>query len=248
VGINQLHGGNLSRIAGLDFLNKFYYAENNKLKHAICAGRGNVALYLVGDSYTKSIYDTNFACISDFYPINRYDGGYYHLDTTKKNILIIESTENCVREYFGSLRVLQEVRDSTINHKKEFANLLSSEVCNTGYASFLSARSINDLFNKNINQNLQCNLFNYNVAKWIFEYKAALNYYLFDRASGNVVISKDKKYLLLKNTVSFIDTGSSYFPLQQAEVAHLVDNVNNTKYSICGTTGRLQQSYSFNTD
>ena len=55
--------------------------------------------------------------------------------------------------------------------------------------------TINDFFNKNMNQNLQYNLFNYNFVFPMFESKALLNFYLFNRASGDVVISKNKKYL-----------------------------------------------------
>ena len=61
----------------------------------------------------------------------------------------------------------------------------------------------------------------------MFEYKAALNYYVFNRASGDVVISNDRKFLFYKETVSKTDVGSSYFPVTAGDAANIVDVMNN---------------------
>ena len=61
----------------------------------------------------------------------------------------------------------------------------------------------------------------------MFESKAALNYYLFNRASGDVVISNDRNFLFLKETVSKTDVGSSYYPVSRQDAAHIVDVLNN---------------------
>src|ERR1019366_9750435 len=66
----------------------------------------------------------------------------------------------------------------------------------------------------------------YNFIIPVFEYKAALNYYLFNRASGDVVISNDRDFLFLNETVSGTDIGSSYITIPDTEITHLVDNFN----------------------
>ena len=86
--------------------------------------------------------------------------------------------------------------------------------------------SLDDFFNKNINQAIQFNVFDYNFIIPMFEYKAALNYYLFNRASGDAVISNDRKYLLLRQTITKTDATSSYSPLQPNESEHIVDALN----------------------
>jgi hypothetical protein len=83
-----------------------------------------------------------------------------------------------------------------------------------------------DLFNKNINQNLQCNLFNYDFIMPMFHWKAALNYYIFNRASGDVVISKDRNFLFYTETVSLTNVGSSYAAIPADHITAYVNNFN----------------------
>jgi hypothetical protein len=224
---NPMTGGNLASISDLTFLKKFYCPPDRQIKHAPAYNRPeNTVLYLDGDSYTWSLRDSNFAGISGFHFISRYEGGCFHLDTAKKNILIIAITESVFRTYFRDLRMLNEVYDPAT--KKDLVHLYQFNVpAHAQLTSFLFGFSISGLFNKNINQNLQCNLFNYNFITPMFLYKGSLNYFAFNRASGDVVISKDKNFLFLKQSVSATDTGSTYFPIQPGEIAHLVDNLNN---------------------
>jgi hypothetical protein len=60
----------------------------------------------------------------------------------------------------------------------------------------------------------------------LFEAKAAINYYFFNRASGDVVISDDKDFLFLKETVSKTDIGSSYYQFSAEQLANLVTSLN----------------------
>lgn len=121
--------------------------------------------------------------------------------------------------------MLDEVCDSVIKKKSITATGISATTT-TRQASIIPGCSINDLFNKYINQNLQCNLFNYNFVMPMFEAKAALNYYLFNRASGDVIISKDRNFLFLKETVTYTDEGSSYSRFADNDITKLIDNIN----------------------
>ena len=223
---NNMKGGDLAAISGLTFLKKFRTPFVERIKRAVYNGTRDKVLYLVGDSYTWSLRDTNFAAISDFHFINRYDGGYYHLDNNKNNILIIAVTELWVRRYFRDTRMLREIYDSS-ETKNKTTSLSQDFNSKKGYcAGFFPELSFDMFFNKNINQNLQCNLFNYQFMVRAFQYKAAINLYLFNRGAGNAVLSRDKNFLFLKATVSATDTGSSYFPLNPGEIDRLIDNFN----------------------
>jgi len=220
--------GDLVSLSYLDFVKKFTpLQEPFSIKPPSYSGPKNNAIYLNGDSYAWHLKDSAFAGACYFEHLGRLRTNYYHLDTPKRNILLIEIAEREVREYFSSLRMLNELYDS-VKMKKEVSATLPGAILYAGtkYASFVPDFHFKDIFNKNINQNLQCNLFNYNFIIPMFEYKAALNYYLFNRASGDVEISDDRSFLFLKETVSFTDVSSSYLPISAEEVNRLVNNFN----------------------
>jgi hypothetical protein len=224
-GVYQCANGDLVSLSYLDFVSEFKLPKNQlPILRPAYNGPKNTALYLHGDSYSYHLHDTDFAGLAAFYPIDRNHGLNYHLDSTKRNILIIEVSERYVRAYFSGLQIFNELCDSVIR-KKSIAGWSWTNPP-ARYASFLNSFHISDLFNKYINQNLQCNLFNYNFIIPMFEYKAALNYYVFNRASGDVVISNDRQFLFLKETVSKTDITSSYAPLAGADITLLVDNFN----------------------
>ena len=149
----------------------------------------------------------------------------YHLDRTKKNIFIIEISESQLRDYFASLRMLAEICDSSLNANATSKTYLRNKP-NVKMASFLPELAADMFFNRNINQNLQYNLFNYNFITPMFGYKAAINYYCFNRASGDVVISNDRQFLLYKGTVEDTGTGSSFSEINADEIRTIVDNLN----------------------
>ena len=223
---NNMRGGNLAAIADLTFLKKFH-AKDVPITRPKYTGPCNTVLYIEGDSYTWSLRDTNFAGIAGYHFLDRYRGAFYHLDRTKRNILVIAISEGWVRQYFRRLRMLDEIRD-TARHTAAMSSLYKQEpLTHTQQATLVSWPGISMFFNKNIEQNLRCNLFNYNFMHIIFEFKGAINYYLFRRASGDVVISDDGNYLFHRNTVSHTDTGSSYVPLTPGEKDLLVENINH---------------------
>jgi hypothetical protein len=225
-GTYQCLNGDLVSMSYLDFVKTFNPGpDHDRLKTAPHTGTENTVLYLDGDSYTWHLGDSNFAGLNSLVYINRDHGCNYHLDHTKKNVLIIEISERMVWDYFSSLRIFDEICDSAIKKK----NITMGQEPGTApgmYASMLPSVPFGELFNKYINQNLQCNLFNYQFIMPMFEYKAAINYYVFNRASGDVVISEDRKFLFLEKTVALNETGSSYGPVSSEQLGLLVDHFN----------------------
>ena len=213
--------GNLVGLSHLDIVKKFNsHPALGVNEHHTLDSAYNTVLYLHGDSYSAYIQDVNFKCISGFQNINRYSGGNYTLDRTKRNILIIEIAEMQVRDYFGSLRMIKDVYEA--DKRKEITGLPHLPVSTDArYLSFFPDINTGLFFNKNINQNLECNLFNYNFMMPMFGSKAALNYYFFHRASGDVVISNDWKFLLQKES-----TIKYRIPITSDEMTELIENLN----------------------
>ncbi len=235
-GSYQCLKGDLVSMAYLDIVKRFNpLPENENANRAAYNVPKSTILYLHGDSYSRHLSDSDFAGVRKYIPIDRNHGINYHLDTANKNILLIEISERYFRLYFSGLQILDEVCDSVIK-KKTIAWSQDNEYPAITEASILPKIGVSDLFNKYINQNLQCNLFNYNFMMPLFESKAALNYYVFNRASGDVVISNDHNYLFLKETVTKTGINSSFSPLQDDEINKLVHNLN-TAYDHYKSTG-----------
>ena len=225
-GTYQYLDGDLVSMSYLNSIKMFNVANpRTGFKHPAYNGTRNTDLYLDGDSHTWHLGDSDFAGLSSFHYFERTHGYKYHLDTTKRNILVIEISERYLQSYFSGLQMFDEVFDSSIRKETTKLEQLPKNM-REHYASFSPFFKPADLFNKYVNQNLQSNLFDYNFIRPAFEYKAALNYYVFNRASGDVVISNDRKFLFYKETVSRDDEGSSYYPISVADAKHIVDILN----------------------
>ena len=211
--------GNLLRMSHLDFIKKFAPADEPGRTPARAAGYAkNTALYLYGDSYTWSLHDSDFTS-SEYHFINLYLGGKYHLDTTKKNILVIEIAELSIRDHFKDTHMTEALHDTV--PLKTSAGFIDIKRNKASYASLGFNLHLDELFNSRINQNLEYNLFNYRFMYSFFLCKAAMNYYVFSRASGDVVISENGDYLLFKEALAYTNK-----PVPADEMKTLLNDLN----------------------
>lgn len=226
--------GDLLNMAYLDLITKFHSKRDYSFHKPQQPGPSNINLYMQGDSYTFKIPD------SAFYGVNRYEYVWvgtksiaYNMDTTKKNILIIERAERYVRIHYSGLDLLQEVYDSAKG--PEYEKLAGG----TGVQpQVTSAEAMTDIippkvdtfiskfFNENINQNIEYNLFNYNILNAPRLIKAWLNYHVFKRASGNVSVSADGNRLFIAETLNPGRPESSYSLISSEEYNNIVRNLN----------------------
>ncbi len=234
-GIYQCLNGDLVSMAYLDFVDRFIEANPRTFNHPSFSGERKTILYMDGDSFTWHLHDSDIIGLDSFCYFQRNHGLKYHLDTSKRNVLVIEVSERYLQSYFTGLQMFNEVLDTSAR-KRDVAGIYLTSINSSYTASLLPSVSADDFFNKYINQNLQCNLFNYNFIMPMFETKAALNYYIFNRASGDVVISNDRNFLFFRETVSKTDMGSSYYPVSTADAAHIVDVLNGIyeHYKVAG--------------
>ena len=226
--------GNLVGMAHLDFVKKFI----SPVMHPVAmpannTGTKNAVLYLYGDSYAWGLKDIQFAGLAGYHYVNRYTGGRYRLDTTKKNILIIEIGERLVRDYFKDAHMIDEFRDSTGDVRNIGGVALQHAQVNYAGLSLPSLQGL--LFNKRISQNLERLLFNFNCIMPLFQSKAAINYYCFNRASGDVVISSDRNFLFDKGSIAAEGSGA-YAPVPDQEIEHIAANLNTIyrHFRTCG--------------
>jgi hypothetical protein len=189
-----------------------------------CHQKEKVKLLLWGDSYTYKIKDSAFPCASTYlFGRRHFQTLKYTLDTSRKNILVLEVTERDVLEYFSNSSIFDYLKKNDEDKVEDIPAVPESTEENKWSVDFW----ISKLFNPVINSNIEYNLFNYNVLSAPRKIKALLNYHCFKRASGNVVVSSDKNYLLLKETVDKQGRSSSYAKVDSETINNTVYTLNN---------------------
>ncbi len=187
-----------------------------------CQKPGNINLYMICDSYLWSFVKTDsiFCGVDKLkYARWKYDEQIDEkLDTSKKNILIIEVSERLSRkllidtvEMYTSMRVYKGSPSTSYPKKLET----------------LWEKIQRYLFNKRINENIEFNIFDYSFLTPIREFRAELNYKIFERPNKDVSVSKDKKYLFYSATTDSSKSTSSFNFLSDDEISNIVYCVNN---------------------
>lgn len=172
-------------------------------------------LYLIGDSFTEPerIGKSDFR-VSHF---GRASWGRQHriqLDSTKRNILLLESVERHFRQHFGypiTEFVVEADTGRTPTEQLTLAKRISS-----------------DFHRTDVEERLEATLFSHDWAFWFKELKAALTLKWFDRSSPKVSLSQDKKHIFLNlDTDTTLKVVSSFSGLTDRDVNTLVDSVNS---------------------
>ncbi len=188
--------GDLVYMSYLDDIAKFHEKGGYNFVRPHDGCNKNIDLYLCGDSYTEYIPDSAFARIHSFHFVRNYSNQQigYKPDSSKRKILIIETAERYLRDYLESRQIFDKLKKNEIACMPAILPRLHASYSTFGIYS-------KDIFNPNINQNLEYNLFNYKFLTSIRYLKADLNYYCFNRASGNVAISDNGAYLFIRESV-----------------------------------------------
>lgn len=208
---------------GLSYLPEYKIVPEKKvIPHCDYERPGNVNLFMICDSYIWGFVKTDsIFCNVNKMEILRWARGEKieeKLDSTFKNILIIEVSERYARQFlpdttgvFSSLIVQKE--NENLNFKR------ASET--------LSDKILRYLYNKDINQNLEFNLFDYRFLTPFKEAKAELNYRLFGRTSKDVAVLPDKAYLFYGPTIDSTKNTSSFNSVSETEVSALITCINS---------------------
>ncbi len=207
--------GDLTRMAYLDHVVKFQEPYEYEYPNYHDSTKGSINLCIIGDSYTADLPGYIFKGVATYQHFKNVRPFTYTPDPTKKNVLIIEITERFVR---GILR-----------NRYFFDFSKRSDYAATGGDGKKNLSAV-------VNKNLEYLLFDYNFINRLKFLKAELNYYLFNRASGNISISKDGNFLFFKSTVINHGIYSSYAPISDTEMNYVVNTLNSiyTKYKSLG--------------
>ncbi len=185
----------------------------------------DIHLCIIGDSFTEEERVSK----KDF-PVEKYS--YVHwaeqaniqLDTTKKNVLILETVERTVREHFS-----QGADNFRIGTKKE--EKIVSEISWERQLITKIETAILYCFpeKEGIEQRFEHTLFNYDFFLKFREIKAKLNQILFDRIEKKVVISKNGEFIFYSDEADSTNSHSAFYPLFQSDIDLLVMNINQTR-------------------
>lgn len=219
------HWDNAGDLVTMSYLydeKKFIEKKDYRFTRPLDTIRKNIELYVWGDSYLKDVPDSAFA-LAGHYHFGRRDFTDlgYRLDTRKKNILVIETAERFARPYFSNLSIFDHVK------KEENATTFSGGSPIPLTHASLFGINLDAFYNHDINRNLEFNMFDYNFINPIRLLKARYVYELFGRASGNVVLSENGKWLFIGETVVAHGPLSSYDPVGKPELSKMLDNVDS---------------------
>ena len=184
----------------------------------------NVNLFVIGDSFTEEQRVNKNDLISENYTnIHWSKKTDIQLDTTKKNILILETVERTFKEHFSQEvnNFNLEKNDKKISEEKSWKRRLKEEIYQA--ISFIFPRS------ESIEQRFEASLFSYDFFLKFREIKANLNNEFFHRIEKKVILSKDKKNIFFSEEASLTDSHSAFYPFNNKEKAVLVNNVNTTR-------------------
>lgn len=231
-GSHFAYEGDLVGMSYLYYVKDFHKPRQRVFAPRNCDNGKAVNLVLWGDSYTMHFRDTDFCADRFQYGRCFWSSLDYEIDSTKKNVLIIECTERVVRNYFANNRMANEVKRKVVKSEITLNVHQNIGIKHAG----ITMPDVTAIFNDNINQNIEYNLFSYNFVSPVRKLKALMTYKVFNRASGNVVVADKGDRIFLKETTSDKLKEGYATPVSQNEIDKLVEVFNdlNNRYKAAG--------------
>lgn len=211
---------------GLSYLPDFRIEHDNALiSHQVKSTRSrDTDLYILGDSYLYSYIQmdtSNFELAEQLVFRKWSDGDKSPLvirPSKNKKILLIESVERNVWTVIDLLRVKA--------HLEGYKAPLS-------WDESLNATLTQALYHPSLEQNIDFTLFNFQAWSPVKSWKAQWNLAVFGRTEQAVVLSKDRQFLYMRETIDSLQRGSSFYPTSQMEIAALLARMANIeKYAL----------------
>lgn len=191
----------------------------------------NINLYYLCDSYLYSfvLSDTiekQFNSISEGIWWSK-NIEYESLDTTRLNVLLIETVERYYARLMDTNYVINAIKKKPLSTTNKLSINTNAEPDYSFINETLSNYGdICILYNDHIESNLEGLLFDYSFFNSFRELKSEISYKLFGRLNKDIVISSDGKYLFLKETIDTNNANSSFKPLPNNQVDNIVHSIN----------------------
>ena len=178
----------------------------------------STALYIIGDSFTEHqrVGKQDFN-VGAYTRIHWNETETIQLDTSRRNILVLQTVERHFREHFAA-----EVRNFTFGSQQLKVSKFSLEGWMSGvYQSFEETL-------KESEESLASFLFSGDIFLTLKECKASINLQWFDRHNDQVALSPNKTQLLFVWDTDSSRITSSFKHLPENELKTLIHQVNQT--------------------
>jgi hypothetical protein len=201
----------------------------------------DLSLYMICDSYVFEPFEGKsnyFSRVKDFHILKLKEAHWDlpKLNTKNKNVLVFEIV---LRNIYNHMNL------KNITLKSDFSNLSTSRILNTSAPNqsisneslnlfgllkkcigWVIPRLIQSSHHKNVETHLEFIMFDFDFfrplkvlkAEWILKY--------FNRINGGVVLSKDRKFLFMEDTVIPTFKGSSTYPISDLNIEEQVNKIN----------------------
>lgn len=211
--------GDLYRLSNLSQFKQL--AQNCPKKFIKKDSSNNVALFIIGDSFTEKerINATDFN-VSNYQRIHWNDSLNVQLDPNKRNILVLQTVERHFREHFAI--PIQNLNVVTVAQKQSKQN-------NSLFDFLLSTYYDWENILKESEESLSSFLFSNDLFLLLKEWKAALNLNWFGRHNDQIALSPDGKYILFSWDTDSTRITSSFKQLPENELSQLIQQVNKTR-------------------
>lgn len=201
--------GDLYHLANLPQFKQSALPCPKKFTHT--KAHNNTALYIIGDSFTeKERLTAQDFYVNDYLRIHWNDSLAIELDTSKRNILLLETVERHFREHFAI-----PVRQFTVGSQQPVVGHSPSKT----WTEIL----------KESEESLTNFLFSGDFFLFLKEYKATLNLVWFDRHNDQVALSPDGKQILYCWDTDSTRITSSFKYLPDKELDALIQAVNKAR-------------------
>lgn len=181
--------------------------KDRKVKPVINRKNQHTTLTVVGDSYTQHFDSSYFSCGTyHFIHYNSIPDTIPPLDTTQRNIIIIECTERHARMRFANSTFLATGKKRFVKRPAEIELLAENQ--------------------------LQALLTHYDWQLPFKELKTRIYLNTFDRFSEMVAKPNEEGRLYLKVTLDPNEMGSSFERIENSEIKRLVENMNKINDSL----------------
>lgn len=225
---------------GICYLERFKIKKVEQLNKpkGIIESKKDLSLYFICDSYVFGTFDGKkdyFARAKNVHFLKLKDSNWEvpRFSNNHKNAIIVEIV---LRNLFTDLNL------KNITSKSDFSNLSGTVNASTVHYAYddkidwkaFFRRLIGNVnkwvsetfYHKNIETHLEFILFDFDFLLNLKMWKSDLLLNWFDRVNGSVVLSKDRQFLFMENTVSKTHVGSAAYPITETEIEDQVAKIN----------------------
>lgn len=231
----------------LSYLKKFKGNLEKSIEHKFSGHKkpsSATNLYILGDSFTMEdrVNKDDFD-VSQYRQIHWLNFETINLDSTKRNILIIETIERYFKERFSkdvhNIELQQDKITTIVPSPIRKLPFIGKAInyLSTNFPSEFQFLKNEFNFYKNskfpsssdIEKRLEITLFNYDFVLPFRELKASINYEFFDRVEKQIILSKNHEHQFIYQEADSTNNYSSFYPVTQFEIDTFIYYVNKTR-------------------